>query len=60
MWTTMNNKTDCLLQDLSKGDTKIENQTKTSLSFAIKQLLQKELSKRIFKKNFTKRTFLGN
>ena len=29
MWTTMNNKTDCLLQDLSKGDTKIENQTKT-------------------------------
>ena len=30
MWNTMKNKTDYLLQDLSKRDTKIENQTKTS------------------------------
>ena len=30
MWNTMKNKTDYLLQDLSKWDTKIENQTKTS------------------------------
>ena len=30
MWNTMNNKTDYLLPDLSKWDTNIENETKTS------------------------------